>query len=1616
MKQKFHYIVLFAIFIFVANSSFPQVPSRYHQDFTPDLIKSEEEIKLIIENTRPHIGRSNLSMPEGFGKIQALDSEISSKGTDFWLLFMRNHSGIPQLFLDITSDENTSGTVTVDGIGFSQDFTVDANTITRVNIPSNAMIATSNTVESLGVRVVSEKDVTVYGTNQIPFTTDSFLGLPVSILGTQYLAASYYSPSGVSTGSQLAIVSPYNNNVVTIIPSHATANGNPAGVPFNVTLDQGETFLVRASNVAQNDLTGSVIQSTLPVSVFSGSACTNIPWGVPYCDHIVQQIPPISSWGNTFVTRPLENRQNGDTWRFLASQDNTQLFINNENVATLNFGDFYETVLTTSSYVEASNPILTLQYANGNTWDPGFPGDPFMMVIPPFQQFLPGYTFSTPGGGFINNYFTVTVDNDGVSGMILDGALLDSEAFEPIPGTDFSAAAFPIEINSSYNITNTGGYPFGLYVYGFNQDDSYGYPGGLSLISINPGSGPAIALTESTMDLFCVSLPDDADLTISALITDVEEPFVQSATLYYRTVGEGSYSSMDMTEGDNDVWSAVIPAGELSFPGLEFYILATDGQLITTSPAIDPASNPYSLGINNEPPQIIHTPVTLSPVGQDILIEAEVTDDTDFLESVVLYYRVAGGTPIYTMLTMVNVGGDTYTATIPGAAMTGQGLEYYIKATDNHGVSCTAGSADMPFNIQVGTVTPDTFTLTLLVNPEDAGVVTGAGDYEAGEEVSVTAAANPGWEFVNWTDLDDNVVSTEPDNLIMMPAEDLTLIANFQEVEGPDTYTLTLLVNPEEAGEVTGAGEYEEAEEVLVNATANPGWEFVNWTDPDDNVISDVPENLITMPAEDLTLIANFQEAEMPDMIVNITVEGVTCFGGDDGSIFVEMIGDKPFNICLHYGCEPPDDPELLHVKSQTAYYGGLIAGYWLILVTDANGNTYEECVLVPEPDPLMVEVMVMDVSCFGGNDGSALISVSGGTPPYTLDGVEFEGNQVLVENLAAGEYFHMIDDANNCGPVEFSFEVEEPMELMASVDYEEILCFGETTDITVTAEGGTGVYSLYDVSGDEPVFVDNFDMAITLEGLGAGMYFWLVKDDNGCEFPLTFEVMQPDELMASVDYEEILCYGETTNVTVTAEGGTGMYSLYDVSGDNPVFVDNFTVSITLEGLGAGMYYWLVTDENNCEFPLTFELMQPDELIVTVDYEEYICFGTTTDVTVTAEGGTGMYGLYDVGGDDPVFVDNFATSIVVPVGVGTYSWLVVDENGCDFPISFTVLDSETIEITAVEVTNVLCFGDNTGSILVNASGGTGELMYSLDGENFQPGNLFEGLYAGTYTVYVMDEVGCMVSTEVEVSEPSELNLILNWTHVTCCDLNDGTITGIITGGVGPYSTCLLTGCDVDPLDGDFDPLKSQGFHHFMLAAGDYTVTVTDQNGCMISVCVTIEQPEPLEAEIVVEFNKDVDAMEATVHATGGTGNYSYLWSNGNTTQTVAGLASGSYSVSVTDENHCEVLAFVDIPDTDDTILTDGDKLSSGENLVINAYPNPFSDFAIIEFELRESARVTLEIYNIVGERVAVLFDGNVEAFTPKSVKFEATSFNNGIYFYRLNAGNYTSFNKLILAR
>jgi Ca2+-binding RTX toxin-like protein len=428
-----------------------------------------------------------LALP-GNGAHAAPASDSAS--TDFWLGFPANLGGGPELTLFITGGAATTGTVAIPGLTFSETFSVTPGTVTSVTIPTDAQMTSSPTPEDKGIHVTAGAEVTVYGLNRVQATTDAYLGLPTDILGTEYIVLGSPPAAGESEG---AVVSTANGTTVTITPSAQLDGGQPAGTPFTVSMDQGQTFQFTSS---AGDVSGTVVTADKPIGVYGGNTCANIPdFNYFFCDHIVEQMPPVTAWGESFLTVPLATRLNGDTFRMVAAQDGTAVRINGSLVATLNRGQVWQQIVDGQSQITADKPILVAQYSNGTTYD-DVTSDPFEMLIPPTEQFLAAYTISTPATGFSGNYVNVVAPTSSIASVRLDGAVVPAASFTAIGSTGFSGAQLTVDLGSH---TVTGSLPVGVYSYGFADFDSYGYPGGMSLAPVATVNSLTLAPATETL-------------------------------------------------------------------------------------------------------------------------------------------------------------------------------------------------------------------------------------------------------------------------------------------------------------------------------------------------------------------------------------------------------------------------------------------------------------------------------------------------------------------------------------------------------------------------------------------------------------------------------------------------------------------------------------------------------------------------------------------------------------------------------------------------------------------------------------------------------------------------------------------------------------------------------------------------------------------------------------------------------------------------------------------------------------------------------------------------------------------------------------------------------------
>lgn len=432
--------------------------------------------------------------------------EFSNKGKDFYLCFPSHvpssAGGSPsfaEMSLFITSDKNSSGVVTYNGV--TTNFTVTANSVTEIPINRAAAYisdAESNAPVAKGIRVRTnpgQPAVVVYSHIYAGFRTAATLILPTNVLGKKYKTISYYQVSTGGSKSQFEIIA---IEPATTVEIQLRKNGVLTGTPYQVTLpNAGDVYQVQDDL----DLSGSTIESVSTstntckkIAVFSGSSsvsirrtgCTN---GTASFDPLNQQCYPTSSWGKSFGVIPIVNNNNGYLVRVLANEDNTTVNFNGTNI-TLNAGQVYPspaefvTAQTTPIFINADKPISVSQYLMSQACAATNPiGDPDMIILNPIEQNISNITiFTSSKQSILQQHMNVFIKTVAAPSFKINGTPLPAGSFVTMPGNpvySYLQYTFPNVGSNSYTLTADSG--FNAICYGLGNAESYGYSAGTNV-------------------------------------------------------------------------------------------------------------------------------------------------------------------------------------------------------------------------------------------------------------------------------------------------------------------------------------------------------------------------------------------------------------------------------------------------------------------------------------------------------------------------------------------------------------------------------------------------------------------------------------------------------------------------------------------------------------------------------------------------------------------------------------------------------------------------------------------------------------------------------------------------------------------------------------------------------------------------------------------------------------------------------------------------------------------------------------------------------------------------------------------------------------------------------
>lgn len=558
------------------------------------------------------------------------------------------------------------------------------------------------------------------------------------------------------------------------------------------------------------------------------------------------------------------------------------------------------------------------------------------------------------------------------------------------------------------------------------------------------------------------------------------------------------------------------------------------------------------------------------------------------------------------------------------------------------------------------------------------------------------------------------------------------------------------------------------------------------------------------------------------------------------------------------------------YASNNVANGNGLTSGD-LIVTTNVSGQ-------MEAGDPLSADITNFeDVSCNGGNDGSATVTASDGIPPYSY--LWSNGAMTATaNNLSAGAYTVTVTD-NTPSTATASVVINEPPPINLEITNQtNVECPGEATgSATVSASGGTGQFSYAWSNGGFGPMQSNLE---------AGVYTVTATDDNGCDESIMVFITEPDPIELIVaEVTNVDCNGNATGeISVEADGGTAPYA-YDWS--------NGASGQDLFNLEAGFYEVTVTDFIGCTAFFNFEVTEPPLLTLMVtDETDVSCNGGNDgSATVNAQGGMPSYFYSWSNGGSGATQNNLAA--------GMYTVTVEDQNFCTATVNVVIGEPSLLTLTVESTTNIDCNGNQTGSATVSAAGGTP--AYTYNWSNGGNGDTQNNLGAGMYGVTVTDDNGCTNTVSITLTEPDVLIANASATPESSAGANDGTATANPTGGTPDYSYVWSNSATTQMITD--------------LAPGNYTVTVTDANGCTSMETVTVTSGGcAISADIIstnISCNGAADGTAAVV-VDGGSPPFSFAWSNGSTDSLIMDLGPGPYTVTVTDAVDCEVTANVTI--------------------------------------------------------------------------------------------------------
>ncbi len=687
---------------------------------------------------------------------------------------------------------------------------------------------------------------------------------------------------------------------------------------------------------------------------------------------------------------------------------------------------------------------------------------------------------------------------------------------------------------------------------------------------------------------------------------------------------------------------------------------------------------------------------------------------------------------------------------------------------------------------------------------------------------------------------------------------------------------------------------------ISISPSGGSGIYSYSWSGPNGFVSTDQNINGLVSGTYELTLtddalctfVIQVNITEPSAINIDFASTDVLCAGGATGSATASASGGTP---AYTYEWSGPNG-----YSNAGPSISNILAGSYIVSVTDGNTCLKIDSILVLQPDSIQLTFTAPLITCHNGSDGSIDLEINGGAAPYTVlwsGPGGFSSSDEDITGLASGNYSATVTDVNGCS-TSGNVDLANPAIITLSSTVQNSTCAGGNTGaIDLTVNGGVAPFTFV-WTGPGSFTNTNEDIS----NLAAGAYNVIVTDNSGCDVTGSFEVSSPLALSSTFTKVNASCNGTADgSITTTPAGGTAPYTFLWI-GPAGFFSTNQNIS----GLLAGTYSLQLSDANGCAGFFSVNITQPSKINIANVVTNILCFGASTGkVDVTVSGGSPGYTYSWVG-------PNGSTSTqpdIINVPAGMYTLTVTDNIGCSKSRDFNITQPQEITVDAT-VQNVICSSDSNGSISIAVSNGVAPYSYAWTGPSgFSSSNAnITNLIPGSYSITVTDANLCSVVRSYTIDHTVTINADASLTDITCYSGSDGAIDLTISGGAEPYQ---VSWSGVGGFSSNNQSISN-------LLAGDYTISISDDNGCQLTQTFTITQPEELLADIVkTDIVCAGDANGSlSANISGGTNPYIISWVGPNgfasANADLTDLDAGNYQLTVVDANNCSVSEMAEI--------------------------------------------------------------------------------------------------------